>query len=88
MKYSCALKGSSPSSSVMRREVPSGNTSKPLLVVHDVPQHDLTQHLLMHSGVVIAHGLDASVEIARHDVGRADIDDRLVGRQPWPLPKQ
>src|SRR5690606_20747522 len=28
MKYSCALKGSSPSSSTTRREVPSGNTSK------------------------------------------------------------
>src|SRR5690606_34847977 len=28
MKYSCALNGSSPSSSVIRREVPSGNTSK------------------------------------------------------------
>ena len=53
-----------------------------LHVVGHVGEHDLPQHLRVHGGVLQRHDhLDAPVEVARHEVGRADPDDRVLARQ-------
>src|SRR5690606_18027287 len=69
----------------LRHDAPRGSVRqyfKTLLIVHDVYEHDLAEHLFMHRGVGDRHQrLHPAVEIARHQVGRADIDDGIVGRQ-------
>src|SRR5688500_10738077 len=50
-----------------------------LLVVLEVRHHDLVEHLRVHGGIGERHHrLDAAVEVARHHVRRADVDDRLL----------
>src|SRR5713101_5789850 len=52
-----------------RRQAPA------LQIVAEVRDHDLVQHLAVHSGVFNRHqGLDTPVEIPWHPVGRADED--------------
>ena len=53
-----------------------------LLVVDQIGEHDLVQHLFVHGRVEDRqHRLDAAVEIALHEVGGSDIDMRLAMRQ-------
>ena len=82
MKYLWALNGSSPGAGLdarrgaVRQELPA------LLVVLEIGDHDLVEHLLVHGRVDDrAQHLDAAVEIARHHVGRRDVDRRLRVRQ-------
>ena len=82
MKYSWALNGASPFCrhdplrAAVRQDPPA------LLVVGEVGDHDLVEHLLVHGRIEDRHDrLDAPVEVARHHVGRADIDQRLRRRQ-------
>src|SRR3546814_8561612 len=59
-----------------------------LFVIDQVGDHHLVQHLIMHGRVFNgSHIFDTPIEIARHPVGRADIDLPLpVGQFP-PLSK-
>ena len=82
MKYLCALKGSSPGGRLdalrraVRQQLPA------LLVVLEICDHDLVEHLLMHGRIEDrAQRLDAAVEIARHHVGGRDVDRGLRMRQ-------
>src|SRR5262249_55330328 len=53
-----------------------------LFIILEVGDHDLIEHLLVHGRVEDrTEHLDATVEIARHHVGRGDIDRRLGMRQ-------
>src|SRR5262245_38443904 len=53
-----------------------------LLVVLEIGDHDLIEHLLMDGRIEDrAHDLDPPVEVARHQVGGSDIDRRLAMRQ-------
>src|SRR5690606_17403589 len=64
---------------VLRHDTPRGSIRqyfKTLPVVHNVPKHDLTKDLLMNGHVRNRNkGFDAAVQVSRHQVGRADIDD-------------
>src|SRR5690242_2048126 len=56
-----------------------------LLVVFEIRHHDLAEHLLVHRGVEDrAQRFDAAVEIARHHVGRRDVDRGAGVRQAVP----
>src|SRR5262249_5551957 len=56
-----------------------------LQIVLEVRHHDLVENLLVHRWVENwHHGLDATVEVARHHVCRADIDDSLSIRKAVP----
>src|SRR6476661_3760317 len=53
-----------------------------LHIILEVRDHDLVEDLLVHRRVLDRHhGLHAPVEIARHHVGRADIDRSVAARQ-------
>ena len=82
MKYLWALNGSSPGAALMRLRGAVGQELPALLVVLEIRHHDLVEHLLMHGRIEDrAQHLDAAVEIARHHVGRGDVDRRLRMRQ-------
>src|SRR4051812_48802379 len=54
-----------------------------LLVVGEVGNHDLIDDLLVDRRVEDRYDrLDAAVEVTRHHVGGADVDQRLRRRQP------
>src|SRR3546814_5000053 len=63
-----------------------------LFVIDQVGDHHLVQHLIMHGRVFNGeHIFDTPIEIARHPVGRADIDLRLpvgqflaIAKGPYP----
>src|ERR1700736_3969157 len=60
----------------VRQELPA------LLVVLEVGDHDLTEHLLVHRRIEDrAQHLDPAVEVARHQIGGRDIDRRARMRQ-------
>src|SRR6185436_6937167 len=53
-----------------------------LLIVLEIRRHDLVENLLVHGGIENrAQHLDAAVEIARHHVGRRDVDRGFAMRQ-------
>src|SRR5205814_6707930 len=53
-----------------------------LLVVLEIRHHDLVEHLLVHRGVENrAEYLNPAIEVARHHVGRRDVDRGLAMRQ-------
>src|SRR6185312_2696083 len=53
-----------------------------LLAVLEIRHHDLPEHLFVHGGIEDrAQHFDAAVEIARHHVGRRNINRRLGMRQ-------
>src|SRR5664279_273788 len=53
-----------------------------LLIVEQIGDHDLTENLLMHGRIENRqHCLDSAVEIARHEVGRRNINMCLGVRQ-------
>src|SRR5437660_10808509 len=53
-----------------------------LLVVLEVGDHDLAEHLLVHGRIENrAQHLDPAVEVTRHQVGRGDVDRRARMRQ-------
>src|SRR4029077_18138487 len=53
-----------------------------LLVVLEVGDHDLVEHVLVHGRVDDrAENFDAPIQIARHHVGGRDVDRRLSMRQ-------
>ena len=82
MKYLWALKGSSPSRRLYATRGAVGQELPALLVVLEIGDHDLVEHLLVHGRVEDrAQHLDAAVEIARHHVGRGDVDRGLGMRQ-------
>src|SRR5271167_3988906 len=59
-----------------------GQEGPALLVVLEVGDHDLIEHLLMDGGVEDrAQRLDAALEIARHHVGGGNVDGGLGIRQ-------
>src|ERR1043166_7048854 len=56
-----------------------------LLVVLEVRDHDLAEHLLVHGRIENrAQHLDPAVEVARHQVGGGDVDRRARMRQAVP----
>src|ERR1700687_5777159 len=60
----------------IRQEFPA------LLVILEIRDHDLAEHLLVHGRIENwAQHLDPAVEIARHHVGGGNIDRRLGVRQ-------
>src|SRR6516164_8100112 len=60
----------------VRQELPA------LLVVLEVGDHDLVEHLLVHGRVDDrAQNFDAAIQVARHHVGGRDVDRRLWMRQ-------
>src|ERR1700730_6406368 len=64
-----------------------GKDRPALLVVLEVGDHDLIEHLLMDGGIEDrAQRLDAALEVARHHVGRRNIDGGLGMRQPVTSP--
>ncbi len=66
----------------MRTLEPSGNELKALLVVHQIGFHDLVEHMLVNRRIAQRHqGLDATIEVALHEIGRRKIDMRLGVRQ-------
>ena len=82
MKYWCTLNGDSPflTHDAFRTAVRQDRPA--LLVVGKVGDHDLAENLLVHRRIEDRHHrLDPPVEVARHHVGRADIDQRLRRRQ-------
>ena len=53
-----------------------------LLVVLEIRHHDLAEDLLVHGSIKDrAQHFNAPVEIARHHVGRRNIDRRLLVRE-------
>src|SRR5262245_387202 len=57
-----------------------------LLVILEIGDHDLVQNLLVHGRIENrAHRLDPAVEVARHQVGRRDVDRGLRVRQAVPV---
>src|SRR5215470_390537 len=56
-----------------------------LLVVLEIGDHDLAEHLLVHGRIENrAQHFDAAVEVARHQVGGGDVDGRARVRQAVP----
>ena len=56
-----------------------------LLVVLEIGDHDLVEHLFVHRRIEDrAQHFDATVEIARHHVGRRNVDRRFRMRQAMP----
>ncbi len=54
-----------------------------LLIVDQIGDHHLVQHLRMNRRIFDRHHIfDPPIEIARHPVGRADVDPGLAVRQP------
>ena len=57
-----------------------------LFVVLEVGEHDLIQNLLVYRRVENrAQRFDAAVEVARHHVGRGDVNRSLRMRQPMAI---
>ena len=66
----------------MRFDEPSGKSCQLCSLSLKIRDHDLVEHLLMHGRIEDrAQRLDAAVEIARHHVGRGDVDRGLRVRQ-------
>ena len=64
----------------IRRAV--GQQFPALLIVLEIRHHDLAEHLFVHGGIEDgAQHLDPPIEIARHHVGRRDVDGGLGMRQ-------
>src|ERR1043166_4365212 len=59
-----------------------------LLVVLEVGDHDLAEHLLVHGRIEDrTQGFDPAVEVARHQVGGGNVDRRARMRQAVPGPE-
>src|SRR5947209_6885681 len=66
----------------VRQELPA------LLIVLEIGHHDLVEHLLVHGRIEHrAQHLDATVEVARHEVGGGDVDRGLRVWQRMPGPE-
>jgi len=64
------------------RGTPIGQELPALLIVLEIRHHDLAEDLLVHGGIEDrAQHFNAPVEIARHHVGRRNIDRRFWVRK-------